>query len=498
MSGRPPGAGPDAEALRTARRARWVAGALAAAIALPLVAYLPHIGGWDNDQMVALHALARWNLFAFGPVKQWDPLLCGGTSLAGDPQVPVLSVTALLGYALGPLLGVRLGCALLVVVGFAGARRLGRVWFGDEATATLFAGLFALRFRAVRLALAGGLGRRLVVVAAVGVVLGLGSAWPLLGDALPTPFEALRRLPGFGAVRAPSRFWFALVPLLAAAGAVALRAELARPGGRGLVVSALVVASLGAYGGAWAHRSFAGSPWLEGLGAGLGATSAADATDVRFVAGRRDRMLADLAVDTGVLRCYWPGRFDGAKRHRQGRLRVVAFSGGDGSEVPGTEVPGAVARARFEGWNRIRVAVPVEAESRPQPMTVVIDHNFHRRWRASDGEVLRSPTGRLALSLPAAAGPDRREVVLAFSDPWSVSGAWLSAAALLLVVAAAVGRRANRGAGHGCGQDVVTRSGRGPGAALGVVSSGSTASTTTTTATARRTKARPAPRARPA
>ena len=124
------------------RAARLLAAAVLAGYLLPLVLYLSHVGRWDHDQAVVLHTLARWNLFGPGLPKQWNPLLCGGVSLAGDPQVPVLSLPALLTYVLGPVLALKAAVVLFLVAGFEGARRLGRLWFRDRATTILFGALF--------------------------------------------------------------------------------------------------------------------------------------------------------------------------------------------------------------------------------------------------------------------------------------------------------------------------------------------------------------------
>src|SRR5262245_39058775 len=78
------------------------------------------VGSRDLDEFVVFHQLQYWNHQLFGFAKQWTPLLCSGLSMAGEPQIPLLSLSMILAYALGPLRGIEL--AVLVYL-FAG-------WFG--------------------------------------------------------------------------------------------------------------------------------------------------------------------------------------------------------------------------------------------------------------------------------------------------------------------------------------------------------------------------------
>lgn len=79
------------------------------------------VGSTDLDQFVVFHELQYWNWRLFGFAKQWTPVLCSGLSLAGEPQVPVLSLSMLLTYALGPLRGIQLAVVVYLAWGWVGA-----------------------------------------------------------------------------------------------------------------------------------------------------------------------------------------------------------------------------------------------------------------------------------------------------------------------------------------------------------------------------------------
>jgi len=83
------------------------------ALGIPLVYALLLALAWDKvgtrdfDQFFVFHQLQDWNYQLFGFAKQWTPLLCSGLSLAGEPQVPLLSLSMLLSYAFGAARGTR-------------------------------------------------------------------------------------------------------------------------------------------------------------------------------------------------------------------------------------------------------------------------------------------------------------------------------------------------------------------------------------------------------
>src|SRR5215831_4002686 len=81
------------------------------------VFFLNRMGPRDHDQFVVFHELQLWNSTLFGLAKQWTPVMCSGLSLAGEPQVPFLSLSMMLSYVLGPLMGLKLATLLYFVVG---------------------------------------------------------------------------------------------------------------------------------------------------------------------------------------------------------------------------------------------------------------------------------------------------------------------------------------------------------------------------------------------
>lgn len=74
--------------------------------------------------------------------KQWTPLLCGGLSTAGEPQVPFASLTMLLSYALGPLPGIVTAIGVYLTLGWIGSYLYGGLWLTDPRTRALAASLY--------------------------------------------------------------------------------------------------------------------------------------------------------------------------------------------------------------------------------------------------------------------------------------------------------------------------------------------------------------------
>jgi hypothetical protein len=78
----------------------------------------------------------------FGIAKQWTPLMCSGLSMAGEPQVPFMSLSMALSYMLGPLWGVKLASAIYLSLGWTGAFLYAGLWVKLNAQRTLAAALF--------------------------------------------------------------------------------------------------------------------------------------------------------------------------------------------------------------------------------------------------------------------------------------------------------------------------------------------------------------------
>ena len=129
------------------RRRRYRSAALAIAIptlyVLVLGAFLLRKGDTDWDQMLTFHQIELWNSKLSGIEKQWNPLMAGGMSLAGDPQVPVLSPSMLLTRMMPPAAAIKIAVLLFVAIGWAGAFLLARRLGLDRGTAALAGSLFA-------------------------------------------------------------------------------------------------------------------------------------------------------------------------------------------------------------------------------------------------------------------------------------------------------------------------------------------------------------------
>src|SRR6202021_18911 len=104
--------------------------------------FLSQSGPKDGDQFLVFHSLQFWNASLFGMAKQWTPLMCSGLSMAGEPQVPFMSLSMALSYALGPLGGVRLATTIYLVVGWVGAYLYAGLWLKISSQRFLAAALF--------------------------------------------------------------------------------------------------------------------------------------------------------------------------------------------------------------------------------------------------------------------------------------------------------------------------------------------------------------------
>lgn len=226
-----------------------------------------------------------------------------------------------------------------------------------------------------------------------------------------------------------------MLPLLVVAGAVGLTALVTSRPGRAWRLAIVLAAATTVlpFQAAYLARSLGGSPWIDGLGVALGASTAAGTTDVRTVRGSKRFMLADLDVGVGVLDCYWPGNLDGARWHRPaGPLLLDArrAEGPPGQVSPAAGRSGSI-EARFSGWNTIEArATALAASPAGGLVDLVLDQNCHRHWRAEVGDVGCAASGHLSLRLPAAELAGGRAARLVFDDPWSRRGAWATSLAL--------------------------------------------------------------------
>jgi hypothetical protein len=124
---------------------RWLSVLIAGIVVeylLFFVLFWDRAGPGDADQYLVFHSLQYWNAQLFGLAKQWTPLLCSGLSLAGEPQVPFLSLGMTLSYLLGPLWGVKFSLVLYCVGGWVGAYLYSGLWLRVPLQRRLAAALF--------------------------------------------------------------------------------------------------------------------------------------------------------------------------------------------------------------------------------------------------------------------------------------------------------------------------------------------------------------------
>jgi hypothetical protein len=99
-------------------------------------------GPRDGDQFLVFHSLQYWNAEMFGIAKQWTPLMCSGLSMAGEPQVPFMSLSMALSYALGPLWGLKIATGIYLLVGWGGTYLYAGLWLKMNEQRVLAASLF--------------------------------------------------------------------------------------------------------------------------------------------------------------------------------------------------------------------------------------------------------------------------------------------------------------------------------------------------------------------
>jgi len=124
---------------------RWLWGlaiAIVVVYAVLFLLFLNRIGPEDQDQFLVFHSLQYWNTKLFGLGKQWSPVMCSGLSLAGEPQVPFMSLSMILTYLLGPLMGVKLATLLYFIAGWVGAYQYAGLWMKQVGQRALAASLF--------------------------------------------------------------------------------------------------------------------------------------------------------------------------------------------------------------------------------------------------------------------------------------------------------------------------------------------------------------------
>jgi hypothetical protein len=99
-------------------------------------------GADDYRQFLAFHELQYWGSSLFGTAKQWTPLIAGGVSMAGHPQIPVFSLSMALAYLFGPLAGLKIALVAYLVVGWIGMYSYAGLWLSQRVQRSLAASLF--------------------------------------------------------------------------------------------------------------------------------------------------------------------------------------------------------------------------------------------------------------------------------------------------------------------------------------------------------------------
>lgn len=115
---------------------------IVAVYAASFLLLLQKSGPPDFDQFMVFHRLQYWNATLFDISKQWTPSMCGGLSLAGEPQVPFMSLSMMLSYLMEPFLGLRLATLIYFVIGWVGALLYSSLWFVQTGQRMLAAALF--------------------------------------------------------------------------------------------------------------------------------------------------------------------------------------------------------------------------------------------------------------------------------------------------------------------------------------------------------------------
>jgi hypothetical protein len=99
-------------------------------------------GDSDWDQALTFHRISLWSFGTFGLAKGWNPLMAGGMSLAGDPQVGVLSLSMLFSHLIAPVAAIKIACLFYLLLGFLGTFTLARRLGLNRETACLAGSLF--------------------------------------------------------------------------------------------------------------------------------------------------------------------------------------------------------------------------------------------------------------------------------------------------------------------------------------------------------------------
>jgi len=118
--------------------------AFGAVFTYPLLLHLGVLTGfWDWDFALELTVAARRSIVEYHQLPLWNPWMCGGAPLLGNPQARILNPFFPLVLTFGPAAGTHLAVWLHLAMAWAGGYVLGRVLrmspLGAVACASAFA-----------------------------------------------------------------------------------------------------------------------------------------------------------------------------------------------------------------------------------------------------------------------------------------------------------------------------------------------------------------------
>lgn len=112
---------------RSEPRGAWLGAAIVVlAVYTPFVLHWGLVGSSDFDQFATFTQIALWWHELGDPSVTWNPFLCGGATLVGNPQIPLLHPHILIYAGLGPVNGLGAAFVPWALVGYFGMRALAR------------------------------------------------------------------------------------------------------------------------------------------------------------------------------------------------------------------------------------------------------------------------------------------------------------------------------------------------------------------------------------
>jgi hypothetical protein len=118
-----------------ARPILWCGAALLSTL-LPFILNWGIVGVADFDQFATFNQIALWWHALGDRAVSWNPFMCGGSTLVGNPQVPLFHPNMPLYWLFGPVNGLGMSFLPWGVAGFWGMWKLGRVYGLRRRTAT--------------------------------------------------------------------------------------------------------------------------------------------------------------------------------------------------------------------------------------------------------------------------------------------------------------------------------------------------------------------------